>query len=58
MPKTSYNLEQKNFIIVQRLSKLPKVPIKITTYAKNLCPHPPWKQNASENKVTNSTQEP
>ncbi len=35
MPKTSYNLEQKSFVIIQRPNNIPKVPITITTNAKN-----------------------
>ncbi len=43
MPKTSYNLEQKSFIIEQRLNKLLEIPVTITTNAKNLQLAPPWK---------------
>jgi len=57
MPKTSYNLEQKSFVIEQWLNKLLEVPITITTNTKNLHLAPPWKQNTSGYNMTNNTQE-
>jgi len=57
MPKTSYNLEQKSFVIEQRLNKLLEVPVIVTTNAKYLHLAPPWKQNTSGYNMTNITQE-